>query len=254
MSRKEVEETTLRLFFYALPNPPEGGVTRFSTRHPGYPRCLYPKETAGSTVWANRDARPVRPESPLFFSRKFLLFILLSSEKNEPRSAAAVIGPRRSQATPSSGLRNSLRSNSPRLLSSSGLPVPCPIKAGFHCSSFSLIRPSPPFFFPLSPIGRTGLRALLISHSDAVIWSFRTPMRDPGIPAFVIPHIDVESRKYRQKHLQNTLPLRPLSGPRITCGVTRFSMRYPENTGRSTCKIHSPYGPFLDPASLCGVT
>ena len=46
------------------------GVTRFSTRYPGYTRCLYPKKTAGSTVRASRDARTVRPESPLFFSRK----------------------------------------------------------------------------------------------------------------------------------------------------------------------------------------
>ena len=46
------------------------GVTRFSTRYPGYTRCLYRKKTAGSTVRASRDARTVRPESPLFFSRK----------------------------------------------------------------------------------------------------------------------------------------------------------------------------------------
>ena len=46
------------------------GVTRFSTWYPGYTRCLYPKKTAGSTVRASRDARTVRPESPLFFSRK----------------------------------------------------------------------------------------------------------------------------------------------------------------------------------------
>ena len=46
------------------------GVTRFSTRHPGYTRGLYPKKTVSSTVRASRDARTVRPESPLFFSRK----------------------------------------------------------------------------------------------------------------------------------------------------------------------------------------
>ena len=46
------------------------GVTRFSTRHPGYTRCLYPKKTAGSTVRASRDARSVRPESPFSFPAK----------------------------------------------------------------------------------------------------------------------------------------------------------------------------------------
>ena len=40
--------------------------------------------------------------------------------------------------------------------------------------------------------------------------------------------------------------------PASLCGVTRFSMWNPGNTGRSTCKIHSPYGPFLDPASRAG--
>ena len=98
---------------------------------------------------------------------------------------------------------------------------------------FSLVRPSPLFFFPLSPIGRTRLRALVMPYPDAVIWSSRTPMRDPGIPAFVIPHIDVESRKYRQKHLQNTLPLRPLSGPRIACGVTPFVIPHSDVVSRN---------------------
>ena len=31
------------------------GVTRFSTRYPGYTRCLYPKKTAGSTVRATGE-------------------------------------------------------------------------------------------------------------------------------------------------------------------------------------------------------
>ena len=46
-------------------------------------------------------------------------------------------------------------------------------------TSFSHVRPSPPFFFPLSPIGRTGLRVLVIAP-DTVIWSSRTLMRNPG--------------------------------------------------------------------------
>ena len=81
-------------------------------------------------------------------------------------------------------------------------------------TSFSHVRPSPPFFFPLSPIGRTGQRASVIAP-DAATQSSRTPTRSSGHSA-----LDAESR----------------------------------NTGRSTCKIHSLYVPFLDPASLCGVT
>ena len=139
-------------------------------------------------------------------------------------------------------------------LYSSGLPLPIHLGSNI----FSLVRPSPLFFFPLSPIGRTGLRALVMPYPDAVIWSSRTPMRDPGIPAFVIPHIDVESRKYRQKHLQNTLPLRPLSGPRIACGVTPFVIPHSDVVSRNIRGGESLLLFLLchelDPASLCGVT
>lgn len=46
------------------------------------------------------------------------MFILLSSEKNEPRSTTAVIGPRRSQSVPSSGAAElaALRPSSPTIL------------------------------------------------------------------------------------------------------------------------------------------
>ena len=46
------------------------GVTRFSTRNPGYSRGLYPKKTVSSIIRTSRNARTVYPESPLFFSRK----------------------------------------------------------------------------------------------------------------------------------------------------------------------------------------
>ena len=79
-------------------------------------------------------------------------------------------------------------------------------------TSFSHVRPSPPFFFPLSPIGRTGQRASVIAP-DAATQSSRTPTRSSGHPAldagsreyppFVIPHLirgdtvlDVVSRIY----------------------------------------------------------
>ena len=56
------------------------------------------------------------------------------------------------------GLRNSPRSDSPRPLSFSGLPSPCPIKAGYPPDYISFpTRPSPSFFSPFSPIGWTAL-------------------------------------------------------------------------------------------------
>ena len=58
------------------------GVTRFSTRYPGYTRCLYRKKTAGSTVRASRDARTVRPESPFSFPAK---------EKGKPKESSRLM-------------------------------------------------------------------------------------------------------------------------------------------------------------------
>lgn len=70
-------------------------------------------------------------------------FILLFGEKNEPRRAAAgyralSLGRRRLAR----GLRNSLRSHSPRPLSSLGCRPPGPIRAFFFFSPLSLGAPS----------------------------------------------------------------------------------------------------------------
>ena len=64
-------------------------------------------------------------------------------------------------------------------------------------TSFSHVRPSPPFFFPLSPIGRTGLRASVIPNGNSVFKRY--------------PRCST--------HKQH------LSGPRIMCGVTPLVMR-----------------------------
>ena len=132
-------------------------------------------------------------------------------------------------------------------------------------TSFSHVRPSPPFFFPLSPIGRTGLRVLVIAP-DTVIWSSRTPMRDPGIPVLVIPHSDAGSRNTGRSTCKIHSLYVPFSGPRITCGVTRFSTRYPgytrclyrKKTAGSTVRasrdarpVH-PESPFSFPAKEKG--
>ena len=58
------------------------------------------------------------------------LFILLSSEKNEPRSAAAVIGLLARRYGRRRGLRNSLRSDSPHPFSSVFLATSPPDKGG----------------------------------------------------------------------------------------------------------------------------
>ena len=73
------------------------------------------------------------------------LFILLNSEKNEPRSAAAVIGLLGlSLRSPSGGLRNSLRSNSPRPFPSVSLASSPPDKGGIgDCALACILTPSP---------------------------------------------------------------------------------------------------------------
>ena len=66
------------------------------------------------------------------------LFILLSSEKNEPRSAAAVIGLLARRYGRRRGLRNSLRSDSPRPFSSVFLATSPPDKGGIGDCCFCL--------------------------------------------------------------------------------------------------------------------
>ncbi len=79
------------------------------------------------------------------------LFILLSSEKNEPRSAAAVIGLLARRYGRRRGLRNSLRSDSPRPFSSVFLATSPPDKGGIgDCALACILTPSvlltPPSF------------------------------------------------------------------------------------------------------------
>ena len=79
------------------------------------------------------------------------LFILLSSEKNEPRSAAAVIGLLACRYGRRRGLRNSLRSNSPRPFPSVFLASSPPDKGGIgDCALACILTPSvlltPPSF------------------------------------------------------------------------------------------------------------
>ena len=99
---------------------------------------------------------PVK-ESPCYTNLRYL-FILLSSEKNEPRSAAAVIGLLACRYGRRRGLRNSLRSNSPRPFPSVFLATSPPDKGGIGDCCFCLysnplcfINPSvlrtPPLYF-----------------------------------------------------------------------------------------------------------
>ena len=79
------------------------------------------------------------------------LFILLSSEKNEPRSAAAVIGLLARRYGLRRGLRNSLRSDSPRPFPSVFLASSPPDKGGIgDCALACILTPSvlltPPSF------------------------------------------------------------------------------------------------------------
>ena len=94
---------------------------------------------------------PVK-ESPCYTNLRYL-FILLSSEKNEPRSAAAVIGLLACRYGRRRGLRNSLRSNIPRPFPSVSSPLRLrrPIKAesgivAFACILTPSVLLTPPSF------------------------------------------------------------------------------------------------------------
>ena len=98
---------------------------------------------------------------------------------------------------PPSGLRNSLRSDSPRPLSFSGLPTPCPIKAGFCGSSI---------FSPHSALSGIFLSAFSHRPDGFALRSCRALMRHPGIPA--------------------SLPVRfTFLDPASLCGVTQRKCR-----------------------------
>ena len=92
------------------------------------------------------------------------LFILLSSEKNEPRSAAAVIGLLARRYGRRRGLRNSLRSDSPRPFPSVFLASSPPDKGGIgDCALACILTPlcfinpsvlrTPPLYFAVQNTG-----------------------------------------------------------------------------------------------------
>ena len=119
----------------------------------------------------------MHPESPLFFSRKRKgrAKRKLPADVRKLKNDCEVRGKRTRRARSVAAVRLAIQLQVLDRYTSAQ-------------TSFSHVRPSPPFFFPLSPIGRTGLRVLVIAP-DTVIWSSRTPMRDPGIPVLVIPHL-----------------------------------------------------------------
>jgi len=93
---------------------------------------------------------PVK-ESPCY-TNSLSLFILLNSEKNEQRSAAAVIGLLACRYGRRRGLRNSLRSNSPRPFPSVFLASSPPDKGGIgDCALACILTPSPYGHSPYIP-------------------------------------------------------------------------------------------------------
>ena len=171
MRDPEIPASLLVRFFFLDPAS-LCGVTRFSTRHPGYTRCLYPKKTAGSTVWASRDARPVHPTSNLYQQRSMSSFPIFFSRKRKGEAKRKLPADVRKLKNASAVRGKELAGLAPqqlfnRLYRSGSLNRFTPAQ-----TSFPLIRPSPSFFSPLSPIGRRGF----------VLRSCRTLMRHPGIP------------------------------------------------------------------------
>ena len=109
---------------------------------------------------------PVK-ESPCYTNLRYL-FILLNSEKYEPRSAAAVIGLLARRYGRRRGLRNSLRSDSPRPFSSVFLATSPPDKGGDFARAFAgLFNPLALWALPLYRCAAQGERDM--HHSVLVI-------------------------------------------------------------------------------------
>ena len=107
------------------------------------------RDTAGRGLCYKGLSFPAK-ESPCYTNLRYL-FILLNSEKNEPRSAAAVIGLLARRYGRRRGLRNSLRSDSPRPFPSVFLASSPPDKGGIgDCALACILTPSvlltPPSF------------------------------------------------------------------------------------------------------------
>ena len=213
------------------------GVTRFSTRHPGYTRGLYPKKTVSSTVRASRDARTVRPESPLFFSRKRKgkAKRKLPADVRKLKNDCEARGKRTRRARFAAAVRQALL---PRAL--------------------RLIRPGSNIFFPRSSLSVIFLSAF--SHRPD--WATRFSHR-PRHGHLVIPHSDAGFRNIGKGHpaLRRGIQRIPASllvrffflDPASLCGVTRFSTRhpgytrclYPKKTAGSTVRATGEHGPCI---------
>ena len=106
------------------------------------------RDTAGRGLCYKGLSFPAK-ESPCY-TNSLYLFILLNSEKNEPRSAAAFIGLLARRYGRRRGLRNSLRSDSPRPFSSVFLATSPPDKGGDFARAFAgLFNPLARWALPL---------------------------------------------------------------------------------------------------------
>ena len=109
------------------------------------------------------------------------LFILLSSEKNEPRSAAAVIGLLGHRYGRRRGLRNSLRSDSPCPFSSVSLASSPPDKGGIGvCALARISTPSPCGHSPYIPFRNTGGEVEMYSSFAFAPILYRIPRHAAG--------------------------------------------------------------------------
>ena len=127
---------------------------KYHQRHPSGPRIKC-GVTCRDSPTPGHSAPDAESRNHVYHIRSFFL----GSEKNEPRSAAAVIGPSRLRAAPSSGAAKlaALRQSSPSILLWFALSLPDKggLPSGLHI--FSHTRSSPSFFSPFSPIGWTDL-------------------------------------------------------------------------------------------------
>ena len=123
------------------------------------------------------------------YTNSLYLFILLNSEKNELRSAAAVIGLLGSSLRHRRGLRNSLRSDSPRPFSSVFLATSPPDKGGDFARAFaSLFNPLALRALPLYRCAAQGERFKSVA-SNILNSSIAVPRSFMGYFCFTIGDI-----------------------------------------------------------------
>ena len=122
------------------------GLTRFSTWYPGYTRGLYPKKTAGSTVRATGEHGPCILNLPFLFpQKKREAKRKLPADVRKLKNDCEARGKRTRRARFAAAVRQAIQLQVLDRYTSAQ-------------TSFSHVRPSPPFFFPLSPIGRMASR------------------------------------------------------------------------------------------------